>query len=243
MSIPCQASQKLKIDSVDYPRHMLGTSDEAMSPVYVIGRSILRPALRLRYRPKISGTSNMPVTGPVLIVSNHLSGIDTILIPCFSPRPVRFLAKASLFRTPFRNWLMRAVGAVPVFRAAGSEAQAALEAGKSILTDGNVFAIFPEGSRSRNGLLNKGRTGAAWLALETGATILPVGLIGTDRRDGKGRRPRMEMRIGTPFTLADLTDLPGGRARREATERIMRSIQDLTGQERTDDFAEGSRGA
>lgn len=214
-----------------------------MSPIYVVGRSILRPALRLRYRPLITGSSKMPRSGAVLIVSNHLSGLDTILIPSFSPRPVRFLAKASLFRTPFRNWIMRTVGAIPVFREAGSEAQAALEAGKSILEAGNVFAIFPEGSRSRTGLLNKGRTGAAWLALETGATILPVGLIGTDRKRAHGRRPRIQMRIGTPFTLTDLTDLPGGRARREATERIMSAIQALTGQERSDEFAEGGRGA
>ena len=186
----------------------------------------------------------MPAKGPVLIVSNHLSGLDTILIPCFSPRQVRFLAKSSLFKTPFRNWIMRSVGAVPVFRDAGSEAQAALEAGKSILQAGNVFAIFPEGTRSRTGLLNKGRTGAAWLAIETGATILPVGLIGTDRkRHGHGKKSNIEMRIGEPFTLSDLAGLPGGRARREATERIMQRIQHLTGQERSDEFAEGGRGA
>ena len=186
----------------------------------------------------------MPQDGPVLIVSNHLSGLDTILIPCFSPRQVRFLAKASLFKTRFRSWVMRGVGAVPVVRGGGSDAQAALEAGKTILEAGSVFAIFPEGSRSRSGLLNRGRTGAAWLALETGATVLPVGLIGTDRASRSiGRRRSMEMRIGAPMTLDDLRHLPGGRARREATERIMQAIQALSGQERSDEFAEGGRGS
>lgn len=211
-------------------------------PLYVFGRALLRPALRLRYRPRITGSHFMPDSGSVLIVSNHLSALDTILIPCFSPRQVRFLAKASLFRTPFRSWVMRQVGAVPVLRETGSDAQAALDAGKFILEAGSVFAIFPEGSRSRSGHLNKGRTGAAWLALETGATIVPVGLVGTDRsRDAP--RPRIEIRIGEPFTLDDLAHLPGGRARREATERIMVAIQALSGQARSDDFAEGGRGA
>src|SRR5699024_4282172 len=124
--------------------------------------------LRLRYRPRITGSDFMPQDGPVLIVSNHLSGLDTILLPCFSPRQVRFLAKASLFKTRLRNWVVRGVCAVPVVRGVGSDAQAALEAGKTILEAGSVFAIFPEGPRSRSGLPNRGRTGAAWLALETG---------------------------------------------------------------------------
>lgn len=213
-------------------------------PLYVIGRSILRPFLRLKYRPIISGGQNVPDTGPVLLVSNHLSGLDTILIPCFSPRQVRFLAKASLFKTPVHDWIMRGVGAVPVYRAAGSEAQSALDIGRSILQAGHVFAIFPEGSRSRTGKLNKGRTGAAWLALETGATVIPVGLIGTDRkRDDLGKRRAIEVRIGQALDLSDLHDAPGGKARRIATERMMSAIQSLTGQERSDVFAEGGRDA
>lgn len=213
------------------------------SLLYVIGRSLIRPVLRLRYRPKISGCHHVPASGPVLLVSNHLAALDPVFIPSFSPRQVRFLAKASLFNTPLRNWVMRNVGAVPVYREAGSAAQAALESGKTILSSGHVFAIFPEGSRSLTGKLHKGRTGAAWLALETGATVIPVGLTGTNRGRQKHSSLRMEMRFGPALDLSDLADFPRGAARHIATERIMTAIQSLTGQERSESFAEGGRGA
>ncbi|UOQ57926.1 1-acyl-sn-glycerol-3-phosphate acyltransferase [Leucobacter allii] len=215
-------------------------------PVFTIGRAVLRPLLRLRFRPRISGAEHVPDRGPVLLASNHLSGIDTILIPSFSPRKVQFLAKASLFSSRLGGWFFRSIGAVPVHREASSAAQAALDAGREVLAAGNVFAVFPEGSRSRDGRLYRGRGGAAWLALETGAAVVPVGLVGTNRalRDpATGRVPRMEVRFGAPLDLADLGALPRGRARREATERIMAAIAALTGQELADDHAAGGRGA
>ncbi|UOR02558.1 1-acyl-sn-glycerol-3-phosphate acyltransferase [Leucobacter allii] len=215
-------------------------------PVFTIGRAVLRPLLRLRFRPRISGAEHVPGRGPVLLASNHLSGIDTILIPSFSPRNVQFLAKASLFSSRLGGWFFRSIGAVPVHREASTAAQAALDAGREVLAAGNVFAVFPEGSRSRDGRLYRGRGGAAWLALETGAVVVPVGLVGTNRalRDpATGRAPRMEVRFGAPLDLADLGALPRGRARREATERIMAAIAALTGQELADEHAAGGRGA
>ncbi|MBK0418401.1 1-acyl-sn-glycerol-3-phosphate acyltransferase [Leucobacter sp. CSA1] len=214
--------------------------------VFTIGRAVLRPLLHLRFRPRISGASRIPATGPVLLASNHLSGIDTILIPSFATREVQFLAKASLFQGRLGGWFFRSIGAVPVHREAGAAAQAALEAGRDVLAAGQVFAVFPEGSRSRDGRLHRGRTGAAWMALETGAAVIPVGLVGTNRtlRDpATGRPPRMEVRFGDPVPLDDLAGLPAGRARHEATERIMSAIHALTGQEFADGFAEGGRGA
>lgn len=214
--------------------------------VFTIGRALLRPLLRLRFRPRVTGQERIPAGGPVLLASNHLAALDTILIPSFSPRKVQFLAKASLFATPIGGWFMRSIGAIPVLREAGSAAQAALEAGREVLASGQVFAVFPEGSRSRDGRLYRGRSGAAFLALETGAQVVPVGLIGTNRSlkdPATGRAPRVEVRFGAPVPLEDLAELPGGRARREATERIMAAIQALTGQERTDDYAAAGRGA
>lgn len=212
-------------------------------PVFVIGRAVLRPYLWLRFRPVITGRHNVPATGPVLLASNHLSAFDTILIPSFAPRKVQFLAKASLFRSRLGGWFFRQIGAIPVHREASAEAQGALEAGREVLAAGNVFAVFPEGSRSRDGRLYRGRGGAAWLALETGATVVPVGLVGTNRALTRDRGVRTRISFGQPITLDDLAGLPGGRARREATARIMAGVQALTGQDRADGYAEGGRGA
>lgn len=244
MSIALQAREKLNIGGVEYSFFMAAHVSSRAGWLYSAGRSVLRPYLWVRYRPVISGAEHVPKHGPVLLVSNHLSSVDTILIPCFAPRQVRFLAKASLFGNRFTNWVLRGVGAVPVYREAGSEAQAALEAGRTILHEGNVFAVFPEGSRSTTGLLNNGRGGAAWLALETGATVVPIGLRGTDRtKRQNGARERVSLTFGEPISLDDLSSLPGGRARRETTERIMAAIQSLSGQERSGTYAEGGRGA
>lgn len=213
--------------------------------VFTIGRAVLRPLLWLRFRPRITGAEHVPSTGPVLLASNHLSSLDTIMIPSFSPRKVQFLAKASLFEGRFKRWFFTQIGAIPVHREAGSAAQAALEAGREVLAAGQVFAVFPEGSRSRDGRLYSGRSGAAYMALETRASVVPVGLIGTDqRRDSRsGKKPHVEVRFGPVVGLEDLAGLPAGRARREATERIMAAIQALSGQQRAEGFAEGGRGA
>lgn len=214
--------------------------------MFYIGRALLRPYLWLRYRPRITGREHVPLTGPVLFVSNHLSGLDTILIPSFSPRRVQFLAKASLFSSRVGGWFFRAIGAIPVLRNASTAAQGALNSGRKVLEAGSAFAVFPEGTRSRDGRLYRGRSGAAWLALATAAVVVPVGLIGTNRKlktSKTGRPHRVEMHFGEPISLADMTGLPAGRARREATERIMTAISGLTGQQRVDEHAEGGRGA
>lgn len=214
--------------------------------VFYFGRAILKPVLSLLYWPRVSGTEQFPRTGAVLIVSNHLSMLDTVLIPSFAPRSVQFLAKASLFSSGIGRWFFTSIGAVPVHRETSSAAQAALEAGRDVLAAESVFVVFPEGSRSRDGRLYRGKSGAAWLALETGATVVPVGVLGTSRsrRDpATGRRDRIELRFGTPLDLSDLAGLPASQARRETTERMMTAIQALTGQERVERFAEGSVGA
>ncbi len=206
---------------------------------------MLRPVLQLRFRPRIAGAVNVPAEGPVLLASNHLSGLDTVLIPSFSPRKVQFLAKASLFQNRLGGWFFPRIGAIPVHRGASSTAQAALDAGREVLASGNVFAVFPEGSRSRDGRLHRGRGGAAWLALQTGAVVVPVGLIGTNRKLPNpltGKPDRVEIRFGAPVQLDDLRALPAGRARREATERIMAAIHALTGQPLADHHASGGSG-
>lgn len=222
-------------------------------PTYFVGRALLRPYLWVRYRPRVSGRDAVPHSGPILFVSNHLSGLDTILIPSFAPRRVQFLAKASLFHSRLGNWFFREIGAIPVQRESSSTAQGALDIGRRVLEEGSAFAVFPEGSRSRDGKLYRGRTGAAWLAIESGATVIPVGLVGTNRRlrnPKTGRTDRVELRFGQAVELGDLlagdkasAPIPSGKARREATERIMAAIAELSGQERVDGYIDGGRGA
>ena len=215
------------------------------SLVFTVGRGVLRPLLWLRYRPIVTGVEGVPETGPVLLVSNHLAVLDTVLIPSVSPRKVQFLAKSSLFNGRLKGWFFHQIGAVPVLREAGVPSQAALRTGQRVLAAGQVFAVFPEGSRSHDGRLYRGRSGAAFMALSTNATVIPVGLIGTDRRanPATGKIPRVEVRFGSAVPLDDLKTLPGGQARREATSRIMEAIGALTGQQVETTYSAGGRGA
>nr|WP_084620311.1 lysophospholipid acyltransferase family protein [Agromyces italicus] len=201
---------------------------------------MLKPIALLVYRPTITGRENVPKRGPVILASNHLSFVDSVVIPLASPRPVQFLAKSSYFTgTGFSGWLSRtffsAIGAVPVERGAGAAAQEALDAGRRILEQSEAFAIYPEGTRSIDGRLYRGRTGVAWLALTTGATVVPVGLIGTQEIQPVGAKlPRVRpvtVRFGEPLDLAHHGPATSGRARRAATDEIMAAIHALSGQE------------
>jgi 1-acyl-sn-glycerol-3-phosphate acyltransferase len=178
----------------------------------------------------------------VLLASNHLASLDTVIIPTSATRPVQFLIKSSYFTGSgilgrFKRWFFTSIGGVPVYRAAGRDARAALDAGSGILRAGSVFAVFPEGTRSRDGKLHQGHGGAAWMARDTGAAVVPVGLIGTGTAKPFSHllpgRPRLEVRFGKPLDLSDLEGVPDGKARREITERMMSAIAALTGQERS----------
>ncbi|MFE7846136.1 lysophospholipid acyltransferase family protein [Microbacterium sp. NPDC057407] len=218
--------------------------------VYFLGRAVLRPLFWLLYRPRIVGRQHVPAHGPVLLASNHLSSLDTVIIPTAANRPVQFLIKSSYFTGPgvlgrVKRWFFRSIGGVPVYRATGRDARAALDAGSSILRAGSVFAVFPEGTRSRDGKLHEGHGGAAWMARDTRATIVPVGLIGTGTaRPFSHLRPgraRVEVRFGEPLDLSDLEGVPDGKARREITERTMVAIAGLSGQERSGSVNASSR--
>lgn len=218
--------------------------------IYFLGRAALRPLFWLMYRPRIVGRANVPEHGPVLLASNHLAALDTIIIPTSAGRPVQFLIKSSFFTGSgtlgrFKRWFFRSVGGVPVYRATGRDARAALDAGASILRVGNVFAVFPEGTRSRDGKLHAGHGGTAWMARDTGAKVVPVGLIGTGTikplRHLLPGRPRLEVHFGQPLDLADLDGVPDGKARREITERMMAAIADLSGQQRSGTVNASSR--
>ncbi len=221
---------------------------KALGATYALGRAVLAPLARLVYRPRVEGKAGVPRTGPVIFASNHLSFIDSIAIPVAAPRPVHFLAKASYFDGPgLSGWLSRqfftAFGAIPVQRGAGQAALDALDQQRLLLEEGRAVALYPEGTRSLDGRLYKGRTGAAFLALQTGALVVPVGLIGTDKVMPVGARlpslrHRVTVRFGTPIDLSPHGPADSGRARRLATDQIMAAIHDLSGQERAQVYNE-----
>ncbi|WP_377270609.1 lysophospholipid acyltransferase family protein [Peterkaempfera sp. SMS 1(5)a] len=209
-------------------------------------RLVLAPLARLVYRPVIEGRRNVPRNGAVILAANHLSFIDSVVIPLVAPRPVAFLAKAEYFRgRGVKGWLLKrlftAIDAVPVERGTHRSAQASLEAALGVLERGGAFGIYPEGTRSRDGRLYRGRTGVAWLALTSGAPVVPVAVLGTDRIQPVGTRipriRRVTVRFGAPLHFPQPTGgTRAAQARREATDEIMDAIHALSGQPRATDY-------
>lgn len=212
-----------------------------MGATYGFGRFFVAPVARMIYRPHVEGRGHVPRTGPVIFASNHLSFIDSVAIPVAAPRPVHFLAKSSYFDgRGMSGWLSRefftAIGAVPVQRGAGQAALDALDQQRRLLDEGKAVALYPEGTRSLDGRLYKGRTGVAFLALQSGAPVVPVGLIGTDDVMPVGARlpsvrHRITVRFGEPLHLSSHGSADSGRARRLATDEIMTAIHALSGQD------------
>ncbi|GAA1690094.1 lysophospholipid acyltransferase family protein [Microbacterium sediminicola] len=208
---------------------------------YAFGRFLITPIARLVYRPRIEGRDLVPRSGPVIFASNHLSFIDSIAIPVSAPRQVHFLAKSSYFEgRGIGGWaskqFFRSIGAIPVRRGAGQAALDALDQQRRLLASGSAVALYPEGTRSVDGRLYKGRTGVAFLALQTGAPVVPVGLIGTNVIMPKGAtlpslKERITVRFGSPIDLSHHGDPASGKARRAATDQIMAAIHALSGQE------------
>ncbi len=221
--------------------------------LYRVTRRVVLTVFQLFWRPRIEGRELIPSTGLLIVASNHLSFIDSIVIPVTVPRKVVFLAKAEYWegRSPAtwpRRLFFAAFEAVPVQREQQQDAQASLDLARGVVERGDAFGIYPEGTRSRDGRLYRGRTGVGWLALTTGARVVPVGVVGTDRVQPVGARvPRVHrgvaIRFGEPVDPADYAHLPPGRARREITDAVMDRIAALSGQPRAEGYNEHSSGA
>jgi 1-acyl-sn-glycerol-3-phosphate acyltransferase len=202
---------------------------------------VVAPILRLVLRPRVDGLSNVPMDGPLIVASNHMSFIDSFIIPLVVPRPVIFIAKAVYFegtgiKGRFVRWFLTSLGHVPVQRGAQRSAMGALEQARDVLERGDAFGIYPEGTRSPDGRLYRGRTGIGWLVLATGAQVLPLGISGSDRMQPIGASiPRIGVRvdvlIGKPMSFTQYRDLPPARARRAITDDVITAIQQLSGQE------------
>lgn len=205
-----------------------------------ITRVLFPPLIRMLFAAKVIGRTNMPAKGGVILASNHLSFFDSVIITLLSRRPVSFLAKSEYFTGKgFKGWLSRkffeSIDAIPVDRRSASAAQDALDAGLDRLVDGESFAMYPEGTRSLDGRLYRGKTGVAWLALTAQVPVIPVALTGTDKIQPVGskgiRLAKLRVEYGQPMDLSGYGDATSGKARREATDAIMVEIQKMSGQE------------
>ncbi|WP_134772274.1 lysophospholipid acyltransferase family protein [Ornithinimicrobium flavum] len=209
--------------------------------IYELLHPIVTPLATAIWRPEVVGRENVPPTGPVILASNHLSFADSVVIPLTSPRQVAFLAKSEYFTGKgLKGWISRewfeGVGSIPVDRDDTRAAQASLDLALAHLRSGGAFGIYPEGTRSRDGRLYRGRTGVAWLALEAGCPVVPVGLSGTQDIQPVGsrlpRRAKVRVEFGPAIPVAGRFDgVPSGRARRELTDEVMAAILGMTGQE------------
>ncbi|MGY0386997.1 lysophospholipid acyltransferase family protein [Nocardioides sp. WG-D5] len=209
--------------------------------MYRVLHAIVPPALRAVWRPTVTGAENVPRTGGVILASNHLSFADSIVIPSVSPRPVHFLAKSDYFTgTGIKGAAQRAwfegMGMLPVDRDDPQAALGSLEVALEVLGKGEAFGIYPEGTRSRDGRLYRGRTGVAHLALTAGVPVVPVGLRGTAELQPVGsslpRLAKVTVEFGEPIQVAGRFDgVPLGKARRVITDEVMAAIAALSGQD------------
>jgi 1-acyl-sn-glycerol-3-phosphate acyltransferase len=202
---------------------------------YRILKGVLAPPMRALYRVEIEGIENLPFEGAAIIAANHLSFVDSLFIPLVIKRQVTFLAKKEYFDDPRKAWFFRAAGQIPCDRSDGTEA---LGSAEGVLRDGGIVAIFPEGTRSRDGRLQRGRTGVTRLALATGAPVIPCGLIGTDKvmpvgmkRPRIRRRKRVVVSFGRPIDVRSWIGFGSESvATRPATDHLMLRISKLSRQ-------------
>ena len=213
-------------------------SDEQLATL--VRRTVV-PAARRLYPLDIVGGSNVPATGPVIVAANHISFFDTVALMLGVPRPISFVGKAEYMDKWATRRLFPALGLIPIEREQARQAMAALEVAATVLRNDGVLAIYPEGTRSRDGFLHKGHTGVAQLALMTGAPIVPVGIVGTDAVQPIGSnvpRPfrRSTLRFGQPLLPGDYGG-PGRRRRQQLTGDLMEAIRRLSGRQISEAWA------
>ena len=218
------------------------TDPNRAPPLYAALRIVLRPIVLGAVRPTVEGIGHVPDRGPAILCANHLSVLDPILVPLLLDRPIVFLAKSEYFHTGPTRWLFDTLGVVPVAREGGSAVQASMDRGTDVLRAGGLLCLFPEGTRSPDGRLYRGKTGPIRLALRSGAPIVPVGLIGT--REVIPPHTYLPL-LGAAVTVRFGAPLEVGRAAdlRAEADRLMRTIRALTGQTYVDTYARPVRRA
>jgi 1-acyl-sn-glycerol-3-phosphate acyltransferase len=214
---------------------------------WLLKNLLLGPPIRRIFQPIEEGIENVPVSGPAIIASNHLSFADWLFMPLALDRRVTFVAKSDYFTgVGLKGWVQRrffaGTGQVPIDRSGGLASESALRAGLKVLQRGELFGIYPEGTRSHDGRLYKGRTGVARLALLAGVPVIPSAIIGTDLIAPPGkivtRIVSPTVRFGTPLDFSRYSGMSEDRfVLRSITDEIMYAIMELSGQEYVDVYA------
>jgi len=208
-----------------------------------IALSVMSPVFSFLWRIKVIGRDQLPVDGPAILAANHSSVIDSFFLPVAAARPVSFVGKAEYLDDWKTRRVFPALGMIPIDRSGGDASARALDTAAEVLAGGSLFGIYPEGTRSRTGLLHKGHTGAARLSVRTGAPIIPVGILGTrsiQPPDSPLPRPfrPAEIRFGRPIFPAESTSVTDQRLRyRQMTDELMFEIRALTGQDYINEYA------
>ena len=214
---------------------------------YWIVKAILSPILRTLFRPKVEGLEHVPADGAAILASNHLSFSDSIFLPLVVPRRITFLAKSDYFtagglKGRLKAGFFRSVGQLPVDRSGGRASQAALETGKRVLATGSLLGIYPEGTRSPDGRLYRGKTGVARMALEAGVKVIPCAMVNTYEIQPPGKlMPKITpviIKIGKPLDFSRYAGMEDDRfVLRSMTDEIMYELMMLSGQEYVDTYA------
>jgi 1-acyl-sn-glycerol-3-phosphate acyltransferase len=209
--------------------------------LYRVLHTVLPPVLNALYRPWTEGMEHLPTSGPGILASNHLSFLDSIFLPSVCDRPIYFLGKSDYF-SGWRRYFFEGVGVMPVQRQGGDAGEASLRKGQEILDAGHLLGIYPEGTRSPDGRLYRGKTGPVRLALRTGAPIIPVAMMGTfEILPPDANIPkiaRVGVRIGRPLDFSRYAGADDDRfVLRSATDELMYELMMLSGQEYVDEYA------
>ncbi len=210
---------------------------------YRIFKAVLKPILSVLFRVRVEGAEHVPASGPVILASNHLSFCDSIFLPLVLKRRVTFVAKAEYFTDRKVSWFFSMTGQIPIDRSGGSASEGALIAARRVLNGGGVFGIYPEGTRSPDARLYKGRTGVARLALDTRAPIVPVAMIGTREAQPIGKTiPKffspITVKFAQPISVERYRDRIGDPlALRQLTDEVMFEVRELSGQTYVHEYA------
>jgi 1-acyl-sn-glycerol-3-phosphate acyltransferase len=214
---------------------------------FILKTFVLGPLLRVLFRPWVRGMENIPTTGAAILASNHLSFSDSIFLPLMSRRPVVFLAKSEYFtgkglKGALTRWFFKSTGQLPIDRSGGKASEASLNTGLGVLAQGQVLGIYPEGTRSPDGRLYRGRTGIARMVLEAKVPVIPVAMIDTEKVQPIGQRMpkirRIGIVVGEPLDFSRFDGMEGDRiVLRAVTDEIMYELKQLSGQEYVDVYA------